>query len=312
MFIHLHWHSTFSFLEAIWNEKLIVSKAKELWMDSIAITDYNWMYWQAKFYQEAKKNWIKPIIWVEIWFIEKLWKKFLKKSEIWNIVLLAENKTWYYNLLKITSLWNTIWHKIQPKVDFEILKKHKEWISIFFWWDKSRIWKKIFENNYDLIKTNLIKFEEIFWKEHIFLEIISQDHTKLPNLKKINNKIIELSSEFDFKIIVWNSFHYVNYYDRKPREFALCIKDNKKIYDQDRRNPIWEYHIMSENEITNILIKNEYSDTNIKSRIQNNYDIAQWLNIEIDLHQALFPVYQTPENIKKLYEKHKNSLIEVF
>ena len=61
-FIHLHGHSTFSFLEAIGKPAAIVNKAKELEMNAIAITDYNGMYGMVKFYQTAKDAGIKPII----------------------------------------------------------------------------------------------------------------------------------------------------------------------------------------------------------------------------------------------------------
>ncbi|MEI7919516.1 MAG: PHP domain-containing protein [bacterium] len=61
-FTHLHGHSTFSFLEAIGKPANIISTAKELGMDAIAITDYNGMYGMVKFYQATKDTGIKPII----------------------------------------------------------------------------------------------------------------------------------------------------------------------------------------------------------------------------------------------------------
>ncbi|HCY21095.1 TPA: hypothetical protein DIC40_04555 [Patescibacteria group bacterium] len=49
MFIHLHGHSTFSFLEAIGKPAKIAARAKELGMSAIAITDYNGMFGAIKF-----------------------------------------------------------------------------------------------------------------------------------------------------------------------------------------------------------------------------------------------------------------------
>lgn len=93
-FTHLHWHSTFSFLEAIWTPKKLVAKAKELWFSALGITDYFAMYWAIQLYEAAKENEIKPIIWVELWFVLDInW--FNKVDEIWNICLLAKNTEWY-------------------------------------------------------------------------------------------------------------------------------------------------------------------------------------------------------------------------
>lgn len=54
MYIHLHGHSSFSFLEAIGKPNKILARAKELGMTSIAITDYNGLYGAIKLLQYAK------------------------------------------------------------------------------------------------------------------------------------------------------------------------------------------------------------------------------------------------------------------
>ena len=61
-FTHLHWHSTFSFLEAIGTPKQIIEKAKELEFKNIAITDFGGMYWSIALYSAARENNINPII----------------------------------------------------------------------------------------------------------------------------------------------------------------------------------------------------------------------------------------------------------
>lgn len=65
-FVHLHGHSTFSFLEAIGSIKKLPAKVKDLGMDTIAVTDYNGMYGAILFYNAAKEAGIKPILGVEL------------------------------------------------------------------------------------------------------------------------------------------------------------------------------------------------------------------------------------------------------
>ena len=62
VYIPLHGHSTFSFLEAIGTVKKIAQKVKKMDLSAIAITDYNGMYSAVQFYNLSKELIFKPII----------------------------------------------------------------------------------------------------------------------------------------------------------------------------------------------------------------------------------------------------------
>ena len=64
-FVHLHVHSEFSLLDGLGKLDLLINRAKELGMDTLAITDHGAMYGSFKFYLKAKAAGIKPIIGVE-------------------------------------------------------------------------------------------------------------------------------------------------------------------------------------------------------------------------------------------------------
>ena len=66
---------------------------------------------------------------------------------------------------------------------------------------------------------------------------------------------------------------------------------------------------MSEEEIKTILKKNGFEETLISSLVQNNSDLAEQINVEIDLHQALFPNYDTADDIREIYDEAKDSLV---
>ena len=66
-FTHLHVHTEYSLLDGSSKIKELVHQAKELGMDSIAITDHGAMYGVIDFYRAAKAEGIKPIIGCEIY-----------------------------------------------------------------------------------------------------------------------------------------------------------------------------------------------------------------------------------------------------
>ena len=55
-FVHLHTHTEFSLLDGACRIPKLISRVKELGMDSIAITDHGNMYGVIDFYKEAKSR----------------------------------------------------------------------------------------------------------------------------------------------------------------------------------------------------------------------------------------------------------------
>ncbi|MGL4687746.1 MAG: PHP domain-containing protein, partial [Fusobacteriaceae bacterium] len=64
-FVHLHLHTEYSLLDGVGQIDNYLSKAKELGMDSLAITDHGNMFGAIEFYKAAIKKGIKPIIGME-------------------------------------------------------------------------------------------------------------------------------------------------------------------------------------------------------------------------------------------------------
>ncbi len=58
-FVHLHVHTEYSLLDGAARISDLVSYAKELGMDSLAITDHGVMYGAIEFYKECTKQGIK-------------------------------------------------------------------------------------------------------------------------------------------------------------------------------------------------------------------------------------------------------------
>lgn len=310
MFTHLHWHSTFSFLEAIWKPKHIVARAKELWMQSIAITDFNWMYWAINFYLTANDENIKPIIGVELWLVLDI-NSVSNPKTIWNIVLIAKNNDWYHSLMELTSFANQQWIKTKPKIDVSALKSNSQWLIAIVWWEDSFVWKMLTNwESEDRVLEVIKMIKEYIWKDNFFLEIIAQDENILDDTKKINKNIIKFSDITWLNCVINNNYCYPRSEDKQAWEMALAIKDWNKMYEPNRRKPKWEYHIMTWEEIEDIMLKNWYNNSQIQEWISNNEKIANSISYEIRLWQYLFPNYETPDDIKEIYDKYKDDLVE--
>ena len=94
-FTHLHVHTEYSLLDGSSKIKELVSRAKELGMDSLAITDHGVMYGVVDFYRAAKAAGIKPVLGCEVYVAPG--SRFDKEAvgsgddRYYHLVLLAEN-----------------------------------------------------------------------------------------------------------------------------------------------------------------------------------------------------------------------------
>ena len=105
-FTHLHVHTEYSLLDGSCKIKELTARAKELGMDSMAVTDHGVMYGVIDFYKAAKEAGIKPILGCEVYVAPS--SRFDRETvsgedRYYHLVLLAENNKGYENLMKIVS-----------------------------------------------------------------------------------------------------------------------------------------------------------------------------------------------------------------
>ena len=101
-FTHLHLHTEYSLLDGACRIGEVVSLAKNLGMNSLAITDHGVLYGAVAFYKECKAQGIKPIIGCEVYVAPGNHKdKTNSDDKASHLILLAKNKEGYQNLIKL-------------------------------------------------------------------------------------------------------------------------------------------------------------------------------------------------------------------
>ena len=126
-FTHLHLHTEYSLLDGTARIGDVIERAKELGMDSIAITDHGAMYGVVDFYRKAVAEGIKPIIGSEVYVAPgSLSDKTKAMKEYSHLVLLAKNNEGYKNLMRLSSIgfMQGFYHK--PRIDYDVLEQYKE------------------------------------------------------------------------------------------------------------------------------------------------------------------------------------------
>src|SRR6201989_3310733 len=127
-FVHLHVHTHYSLLDGACRISDLVKRVKSLGMDSIAITDHGCMFGVIEFFNECKKEGIKPILGMEAYMApgDRRERSGVPGETAYHLLLLAENLEGYHNLLKLSSSAYREGFYYKPRIDKEILREHSK------------------------------------------------------------------------------------------------------------------------------------------------------------------------------------------
>ncbi|MCK5332336.1 DNA polymerase III subunit alpha, partial [Candidatus Parcubacteria bacterium] len=298
-FTHLHTHSHYSLLDGLAKIDDLIKRAKELEMDSLALTDHGVMYGVIEFYQKAKKNNIKPILGVEAYVAKN--SRHDKSPGLDDkrnhLILLAKNEIGYKNLIKLTTSAHIEGFYYKPRIDKELLKENSDGIIGTSACMGGEISQAILANDFEKAEKTINEFQEIFGKENFYLEL--QDHPTLKGQNEINDALIKLSKKTSAPLVAANDIHYVNKEDDKAQDILLCIQMNRTIDEQNRMTMIGEDYSMKS---TEEMIRNF---KHVPEAIDNTQKIVSQCNVEIDLGKILLPHFEVPENLtpEKYLEK---------
>ena len=207
-FAHLHVHTEFSLLDGSSKIKEITARAKELGMNSLAITDHGVMYGAIDFYRAANANGIKPIIGCEVYVAPG--SRFTKEAgesedRYYHLVLLAENNKGYSNLSKIVSKGFVDGFYYKPRVDYEVLQEFHEGIICLSACLAGEVQRYLARGMYEEGKKAALKYQDIFGKGNYFLEM--QDHG-IPEQRMVNQQLMRMSQETGIELVCTNDVHY--------------------------------------------------------------------------------------------------------
>ena len=288
-FTHLHLHTEYSLLDGSGKIKNIIKKAKELGMDSIAITDHGVMYGCVNFYKEAKEQGIKPIIGCEIYVAAKSMdiKNPDKDNKTHHLVLLVKNEEGYNNLMEIVSEASIRGFYYKPRVDHEFLRKHSKGLIALSACLGGEVQSWHLRNNYEKAKEKALLYKDIF-KEGFYLEI--QDHG-MEEQKKVIEENIKLSKETGIPLIATNDVHYIEKKDSEAHDVLMCIQTAKSIDDQNRkRYPSNKFYLRSEEEMWDIF-------GFIPEALENTRKVAEECNFDYEFHKSKLPKFPLEEGV---------------
>jgi len=290
-FIHLHNHTDYSILDGAITLDKLIAKAIEHKMPAIAMTDHGNMFGAVEFYMKAKKAGITPIIGEEFYMAPG--SRFKKETsgnrqddKPYHMLILAKNNTGYQNLMKLSSIGYTEGFYYKPRIDLDVLEKYSEGLICGSACIAGEIPRLILSGKNREARETAGKYNEIFGKDHFYLEL--QDHG-IPEQHIVNKELIKISSELNIPLIATNDAHYANREDAYSHEVLLCIQTGKTMSDPARMKfSSDDFYLKSPEEMQ--LLFADYPDA-----LYNTHKIYEMIDLELDLGNPILPVFEVPE-----------------
>jgi len=286
-FVHLHVHSHYSLLDGLGKTDQLVSKAKELGMPALALTDHGVMHGAIEFYLECQRAGIKPIIGQEAYVAPRT--RHDKASGIdtkpYHLVLLAKNLTGYKNLIKLTSLGHLEGYYYKPRLDREILSRYSEGLIATSACLASETSRRILEKDFEGLEETIRTYQEIFGKENYYLEL--QNHPAIAEQQVVNQHIKEWAKKTGAGLVATNDTHYVNSEDHNTHDILVCIQTGKLVSDKDRMLYTSDFSLKSPEEMAGAF-------TDVPEAIENTVRIADQVDLKIPMGENLLPQFPLP------------------
>lgn len=301
-FTHLHIHTEYSLLDGAARITELVKAAKDMRMDSVAITDHGNMYGVLEFYKAAKKEGVKSVIGCETYLAPTGMKI---KEEIggvryYHLILLAENEIGYKNLSKLVSLSNTEGFYYKPRIDKEILRKHSDGLIALSACVAGEIPAAVLAEDMKKAEKLVLEYIEIFGKDNFFLEL---QYHGLAEEMRVNAALIELSKKYGIGLVATNDVHYIKREDAEIQDILLCIGTNSLIDEKDRMKfDGSEYYLKSPEEMAAIFKE-------LPEAIENTQKIADRCNVDFTFGKLELPYFEAPKEYES-DEKYLRALCE--
>jgi DNA polymerase-3 subunit alpha len=289
-FVHLHVHSEYSILDSSCKIGALLERAAECGMDALALTDHGVMSGVIKFYRQAQKRGIKPILGCEVYVApgDRRDRASTDGRRYYHLVLLAENEIGYRNLLQIVSRSHTEGFYYRPRADNELLREHSRGLIALSACESGLIPRMLQAGRRDAAEKAARELEETFGKGNFFIEI--QRHGT-DRGARLCGQLIDLARSLDVPLVATNDVHYLAPEDRVAHEVLLNIRANKTLNDPDHRTFDGEgYHFRTGDEMDALL-------SDVPDAIANTRRIADRCNLALEFDRMMIPPFALPEGV---------------
>ena len=232
-FIHLHLHTEYSLLDGACRVDELLEQAARRKIPAMAVTEHGNMFSSVVFHDKARKKGVKPILGCETYVATG--SRFTKGGgigETYNhLVLLAENREGYQNLIKLVSAGYTEGFHYRPRIDKELLAQHSRGLIGLSSCLKGEIPAHLLRRAGAAGHRGGRLLPRHLGPGNFFLEMQYQG---IEDQRVVNAGLQRVAKALDLPLVCTNDVHYLHREDFKAHDILLCIGTGKTVNDAER------------------------------------------------------------------------------
>jgi DNA polymerase-3 subunit alpha len=303
-FVHLHTHSEYSLLDGLSRVSDLVTRAKELGMPAIALTDHGALYGAVDFYVAANQAGIKPILGVETYVART--NRFERDPRLeghgkpFHLVLLAKDFTGYRNLVSLVTTAHLDGYYYRPRMDKEILRQHSQGLIALSACLQGELARAIQDEGIDAACKVALEHQDIFGAGNYFLELMQHG---VSEQQAVLEGVREVARRTGIPLVATNDIHYVHAEDAEAQDVMVCIQSGKTIETQDRLKMIDhpELYLKSAEQMAALFPED-------REALENTLRIAQMIDVRLPLGELQLPHFEVPAGVTP--EEHLRRMAE--
>lgn len=209
MFIHLHTHSPYSFLDGASSLEDMVRAAAHYGMPALALTDHNGTAAAVKFTELCQGYGLLPILGAEV-----------TMEDDTHLTLLAQDREGYANLCRLLTVSYRSGGRLSPKAPWSALPQHAEGIFCLSGCRKGIVPSLIRQHRYGEAMEAALRLRGWFGPQRFYLEL---QEDRDPHAHRVCRDLVELAHTIDSPVVATNNVHYVRRSDFIGHDILRCI-----------------------------------------------------------------------------------------
>jgi DNA polymerase-3 subunit alpha len=293
-FVHLHCHSHYSLLDGACRIPDLVKRVKELGMDSLAITDHGCLFGVIEFFNECKKEGIRPILGMEAYMApgdrrDRTAAGPGGSEAAYHLLLLCENLEGYQNLLKLSTTAYRDGFYYRPRIDKEVLRELRGGLICTSACLGGEIPSALINRDAKSARKIAETYLDIFGPERFFIEVQNQG---IAEQDKINPELAEIAKKLGVGLVATNDVHFLKREDHHAHDVLCCISMGRLVTDEGRLKYPEQLYLKSPQEMQDGLGQFDQA-------IENTVAIAKRCDVALEFGKRHAPVYKVPKDAIK-------------
>jgi DNA polymerase III subunit alpha len=283
-FVHLRLHTEFSLLDSVVRVPQLIAAVAASGMPAVAVTDQHNVFAMVKFYREALKGGVKPIVGVDL-----LVREEGERREPTRLTLLCQNPTGYRNLAQLIS------RAYLEGQERGVPRLRREWLSAagvdgliaLSGALEGDVGRALVNGHEPEADAALRRWQDLF-PERFYLEL---QRLGRPFEEAYVAGAVRLAARRAVPVVATNDVRFLSAAQFESHEARVCIHDGALLADPARvRRYSRQQYLRTPAEMAALFV-------DVPEALANSVEIARRCSLQLNLGEVRLPQYPVPAGV---------------